>query len=175
MGKRIECVGKVFGHLTVVGEAEPRRLASGRPMRWMLCRCDCGNLKEVVLQNLSSGCTSSCGCRMGKYKHGHSAAQSPTYHTWSGMRARCHDPKHNAYSRYGAAGVQVCDRWRNAETGFQNFLEDMGERPAGRTLDRIKGHLGYYKDNCRWATNQEQYENKRVNRDASGKFKISKE
>lgn len=173
MSKRAECIGKVFGHLTVVAEAENRRLESGRPQRWMVCRCDCGNVKEVVLQNLTSGTTSSCGCRRGKYKHGHAKAQSATYHTWSGMRARCHDPKHDAYPRYGGAGVEVCERWRNPESGFQNFLEDMGERPAGRTLDRIKGHLGYCKANCRWATTQQQYENKRVVRDASGRFTTS--
>jgi hypothetical protein len=54
--------------------------------------------------------------------------------------------------------------------GFVNFLRDMGERPSGTTLDRIDGTQGYSKANCRWATTQQQYENKKVIRDSHGRF-----
>lgn len=83
------------------------------------------------------------------------------------MIQRCHNPKHSAYPRYGAKGVQVCARWRE---DFRNFLSDMGERPDGHTLDRISNNEGYHPGNCRWATSKEQYENKSVVRDALGKF-----
>lgn len=169
MPARVECIGDVCGKLTVIAEAEPYRNPSGRLMRRVVVQCECGNKKELVLQNFRDGGTTTCGCGpQGKFKHG--MVGTRTYHTWIGMRARCHDENHDAYERYGAKGVAVCERWLNGETGFQNFLEDMGERPEGRTLDRIKNHLGYFKDNCRWATNAEQYENKRVVRGADGKF-----
>jgi hypothetical protein len=67
-------------------------------------------------------------------------------------------------------GITVCDRWTGKKTGFINFLADMGERPPGLTLDRFCNSEGYSKDNCRWASAKEQHQNKRVNRDASGKF-----
>lgn len=71
------------------------------------------------------------------------------------MIQRCEDEKHPSFKDYGAVGVQVCDRWRL----FENFLEDIGERPSGTTLDRIDGEKGYSKDNCRWATPVEQAAN----------------
>lgn len=54
----------------------------------------------------------------------------PLYVAWGGMVNRCHNPNNSSYGRYGAKGIVVCDRWRN----FNNFLADMGERPAGKTL-----------------------------------------
>lgn len=68
------------------------------------------------------------------------------------MRERCNDPNNNRYQYYGGKGITVCDRWDS----FENFLEDMGERPEGMTLDRKEADKGYYKENCRWATPKEQ-------------------
>lgn len=84
---------------------------------------------------------------------------TPTYCTWKMMRRRCNDPKHKSYKDYGARGIKVCDRW---QTSFQDFLADMGERPEGKTLDRIKSHLGYFKENCKWSTSEEQNNNQRM-------------
>lgn len=71
------------------------------------------------------------------------------------MRSRCNNPKAPKYPAYGGSGISVCERWEV----FANFLEDMGERPAGTTLDRINGELGYFKENCRWATTKVQQRN----------------
>lgn len=102
---------------------------------------------------------------MGKATHGHVAGgrRSATYETWRSMVQRCTNPKADNWSRYGAKGVTVCDRWRFGEDGmggFECFLADMGERPAGLTLDREKGDVGYQRDNCRWATREQQNANR---------------
>ena len=83
---------------------------------------------------------------------GSGSTKSPTYHSWASMRNRCYNPKVAWWHCYGGKGIKVCDRWRK----FANFLEDMGERPPGLTLDRIDSSKDYGPDNCRWVTPKEQ-------------------
>lgn len=92
-----------------------------------------------------------------RHGHGKRTKKSPTYSTWSMMKHRCSCPSYDRYSYYGGRGITVCERWQI----FENFLEDMGERPAGATLDRIDTNKGYSKDNCRWATKAQQQSNRR--------------
>jgi predicted HicB family RNase H-like nuclease len=73
------------------------------------------------------------------------------------MMTRCHNPEGWGYDEYGAKGVTVCERWHD----FRNFLYDMGERPAGKSIDRIDGSRGYEPGNCRWATRSQQNANRR--------------
>lgn len=83
-------------------------------------------------------------------------AHRTTYQTWYDMIRRCTHPHRPAYENYGGRGITVCERWKT----YENFVEDMGERPEGLTLDRIDNNKGYYKGNCRWATDSEQANNK---------------
>lgn len=83
---------------------------------------------------------------------------SGTYSSWRAMLGRCHDPKNAAYSYYGGRGITVCPEWASS---YDRFYEDVGERPPGLTLDRIKSELGYCAGNCRWATRKEQQNNLR--------------
>lgn len=85
---------------------------------------------------------------------------SPAYGCWANMRQRCEDPASTAYSNYGGRGIVVCERWKD----FGRFLEDMGQPPAGMTIERCDNNRGYEPDNCIWATRLVQGRNKRNNR-----------
>lgn len=85
----------------------------------------------------------------------------PLYRTWKGMRARCNNPNFKQFADYGGRGIEVCERWNNVNDGFWNFVEDMGERPDGYTLDRIDPDGDYCPENCVWSDRLTQNNNTR--------------
>ncbi len=152
-----DITGRRYGRLVAI------RWVSARPTRW-LCRCDCGTEKVICSELLAVGNTNSCGClrtELLRSRHTtHGLTKTKTYRIWSAMKRRCSNPNCKDYQRYGARGIKVCDRWAR----FEKFLEDMGMRPDGLSLDRIDNHGDYEPANCRWATVSEQNWNR--NQDA---------
>jgi hypothetical protein len=153
--------GDRYGRLAVIGE-EATEHAAGRSFRRFSCRCECGVLVSVRLQNLRSGQVESCGCVYVQHGHASRMARTRTYHSWQCMIQRCSNPSATGYGNYGGRGVTVCERWANS---FESFLSDMGERPPRHTLDRYPNPNGNYEPgNCRWAIQTDQMRNMRRNR-----------
>lgn len=155
----VDYTGRRYGKLVVLerGERnEKRKLYS-----W-ICQCDCGNKATVIGADLRNGGTTSCGCMSSRNFGGdrnrtHGLTQTPIYNVWCAMRNRCQNHNQKSYKDYGAKGITVCDKWQN----FEGFYEDMGESyKEGLTIERIKLHVGYCKENCTWITKDEQALNK---------------
>lgn len=159
MTARRNLVGVRFHRLFVFAFAGKRGAAK---MVYWLCHCDCGGLTEVSRANLVSGSVKSCGCFRREFSgiaqprldHGHyvGGKASPTYRSWQNMLERC-----RSNTRYIQRNITVCEQWSK----FRRFLDDMGERPRGHTLDRYPNRNGNYEpSNCRWATPKQQANNR---------------
>lgn len=152
--------GDKFKRLTAVKIV--RTGAKKKPELW-LCRCACGKEKTCNKYSLLGGGSKSCGClrreNTAMLKLSHGLAGTPTYASWCSMKSRCLNPNYPKFKDYGARGIKIYDRWEK----FENFLADMGERPKGKTLDRIENDGDYEPANCRWATPRQQGNNQRTN------------
>jgi len=129
------------------------------------CVCDCGAKCSRQSNALRARKTPSCGCdqkdatRRAAIIHGMHGTRE--YSSWVAMNARCGNPKHKDYPRYGARGILVHEEWQNS---FQSFYAHIGPRPADTSIDRIDTRGNYVPGNVRWATNTEQSRNRTSSR-----------
>jgi len=127
----------------------------------------CGNNFDCLVDNVKRGSTTSCGCFAKKVSSEvhtrHGMALSREYNSWKGMRDRCNNKNNKQYDIYGGCGFKVDPRW---DSSFEEFLKDMGKAPSPyHTIDRYPNQKGNYElGNCRWATSEQQNNNKSNNR-----------
>lgn len=159
---RKDISGQTFGQLTAIEYSH----TTGKVAFWR-CVCACGKEIKVRGTYLRNGNSKSCG--HDRYKNAVAASRAvctkhgmegtPTYISWKSMKERCLRAYHKSHARY--KDVEICQEWVDS---FESFLADMGERPAGTTIDRKDNSKGYCKENCRWATNKQQARNRTNNR-----------
>ncbi len=141
-------VGEKYSKWTILGYFSARRCIM------LECICECGKTSSIqsnaVLHSRSKSCLSCAPKKHGYYR-------TSTNRSWNSAKNRCNNPNNKDYASYGGRGIKMCDRWND----FTNFLADMGEKPDGKSLDRVNNDGDYEPDNCRWATQSEQNSNQR--------------
>lgn len=165
MAKPLDITGDRYGMLVAQrldSSSEPGR------RKWV-CLCDCGETARVALGNLRSGHTTSCGCwkreasTKSNLQHGGASGGrvSPEMESYYKAKSRCLRPTDRKYPEYGGRGITMHPDWVASPTAF---LEHMGPRPQGTSIDRIDNDRGYEPGNCRWATPKQQSQNRRPRR-----------
>lgn len=170
MPKILNLINRKFGRLTVVKYSHQNKLYA----KYWECKCNCGKKTIVRASALTEGTSRSCGCWQKelmsetKYNLIHGMTKTKIYRTWQQVKERCLNEKNQSYKDYGGRGIKICNRWLK----FENFRDDMYKSckehidkfgTRNTALDRINNNGNYCLNNCRWATQKEQGNNRRNN------------
>ena len=158
----IDIMGMRFGKAVVCEDAGRNK----RKEKLWICQCDCGNKFTATSYHLRSGHTKSCGClqreKSALVHTTHGKSHTRLWGIWIGMRSRCNLETHFNYALYGGRGIKVCDEWNDNFENFYKWAINNGYTD-NLTLDRIDNDKGYSPDNCYWADNITQGNNRRNN------------
>ena len=159
--KYTDLSGEVIGYLTVVERAGSDN--TGKNSLW-LCQCKCGKSTIVSRSSLArskkNGFIASCGCRQFESKNStHGLSKSRIYHEWCSMKKRCNNANEKDFRSYEGRGISVCPEWENDFVAFADWANSSGYTD-GLTIDRINVNEGYFPENCRWISIEEQQSNK---------------
>jgi len=166
--KKIEISkGTKFYRLTYIEDVINQKVKG----RHCLFQCECGNKKVIWLPDVKRGNAKSCGCykieTVIRQSTTHGLSKTNTYSTWEGIIQRMTNENKSGSKDY-LKRIDIDPRWFK----FENFLNDMGIKPDGKTIDRIDNNAGYWKDNCRWTNNHIQSRNKRSNVKYKGEYAV---
>ena len=158
-GRIDPAVGTVFGRWTVISAS----VVSLDGYRKLKVKCSCGVEKEIQRISLLSGSSKSCGCLSNELAvsrtRTHGKVGTAEYGAWKHLKDRCNNPRDPGYPLYGGRGIKVCPVWDNS---FAEFYKAVGPKPfASASIDRVNCDKDYEPGNVRWASAEEQADNRR--------------
>ena len=163
MAKKYNLAGQRFGRYTVLNYCGTSKFGSSL---W-ICECDCGNIKTIPTNGLTSGQYKSCGClkkeRMEIAGKTHGSSKTRLYKIWKNMKTRCLNPKNHKYKSYGMRGISICDEWQRSFESFYLWAISAGYNDL-LTIERIDVNGNYEPENCTWIKSECQALNRRNTR-----------
>lgn len=152
-----DLTGKQYGAWTVLQRAPNRKKA----VMW-LCKCKCGEIKEVHGTSLKTGASVSCRKCSAKQPRTHGLTHHHLYKVWQRMKGCTSSPNHQDYKHYGGRGITICKPWSDDFLEFYKWANENGYR-KGLTIERVNVNGHYEPENCTWIPQSEQPKNRRKN------------
>ena len=157
--------GEKFNKLTVLelDHIEQKHYKQNKAnIEFYKCKCDCGKIIIVQKAYLKNSHVQSCGCLNLANHTKHNGKGTRLYRIWAGIKNRCNNPNADAYKNYGGRGITICNEWENDFINFRNWALENGYND-NLSIDRIDVNGNYESNNCKWASEQEQSNNRRKN------------